>query len=168
MITLSKVRTDVLSHHLDDQVVVYDPRSDAVHLLDRTTGCVMELLKEGGRSVDELTAELARRIGYAPSPGLLWLAIEELRRSGLLAECDAPRRLNGGASMFRRSMLKKVAAAGATALIVPLVVSITPGDAYAQASTCLAHNACCVPGDTCCDAKDTCKADAPCKTGKCK
>ena len=162
MISLSKVRTDVLSHQLDDQVVVYDPRSDAVHLLDQTTGCVMELLKEGGRSVDELTEELGRRIGYGPSPGLLLLALEELRRAKLLDESEGPRKPISGPGMFRRAMLKKVAAAGATALLVPLVVTITPGAANAQASTCVAHHTCCTLGDTCCDAKDTCKKEAAC------
>lgn len=163
MISLAKVRTDVLTHQLDDQVVVYDPRSDAVHLLDRTTGCVMELLNEGGRTVDELTEELARRIGYGPSPGLLLLALDELRRAHLLDETEGPRKPISGSGMFRRAMLKKVAAAGATALIVPLVVSVTPGTANAQASTCVAHGACCVIGDTCCDGKDTCKGAKPCE-----
>lgn len=163
MISLSKVRDDVLTHQLDDQVLVYDARSNRVHLLDQTTACVMQLLREGGRSVDEVTAELALRIGYVPSPGLLWLGIEELRRAGLLDEGDEPRRFHGGASMFRRAMLRKVASAGATALLVPLVVTLSPDSASAQASVCVATNSCCVSGvDTCCDNKKSCKPEPGC------
>jgi len=163
MISLSKVRADVLTHQLDDQVLVYDPKSNRVHLLDQTTACVMQLLQEGGRSVEEVTAELALRIGYVPSPGLLWLGIEELRRAGLLDEGDAARRFHGGAGMFRRAMLRKVASAGATALLVPLVVTLSPEAAFAQASVCVANAACCVPGvDTCCDNKKTCKSEGAC------
>jgi len=162
MISLSKVRTDVLCHRLEDQVVVYDPRSDSIHLLDQTTACVMDLLTEGGRTVEEVTDELARRINYQPSPGLLMLAIEELRRADLLDQSEGPRKPMSGPGMFRRAMVKKVAAAGATALLVPLVVSLSPGAAYGQASTCIAHHTCCTPGQRCFVLIDTCATEKAC------
>jgi hypothetical protein len=162
MISLSRVRADVLCHQLEDQVLVYDPQANLIHLLDRTTACAMQLLQEGGRSVEETTEELAARIGYVPSPGILWLAVEELRKAGLLDESDAPRRVHGGASMFRRHMLKKVASAGVATMLVPLVVTLTPDPAYGQASICVAHHQCCVPGQPCCDAKDDCKTEKAC------
>lgn len=164
MISLSKVRTNVLCHQLDDQFLVYDPTANVVHLLDPTTACVMELLKEGGRTVEEITDELGRRINYGPSPGLLLLALEELRKAHLLDESEGLRKPISGPGMFRRAMVKKVVAAGAAALLVPLVVSIDPENAYAQASACVAHHVCCTPGDTCCDAKDSCKPEGACKT----
>jgi len=167
MISLSKVRKDVLCHKLDDQVMVYDPRDNAVHLLDPTTACVMDLLNEGGRTVEEITAEVAVRTGFQPSPGLLMLALEELRKANLLDEREERRKPLSGEVMFRRGMLKKVAAAGAATLLVPMIVTLSPGTAQAQSSACIVHDACCEVGRVCCNAKDTCEANKNCPLGRC-
>ena len=167
MITLAKVRTDLLCHQLDDQLMVYDPTDETIHLLDVTTACVFRLLQEGGRNVDEVIAELAVRTGFQPSPGLLLLALDELRHADLLDETLEPRRAVSGASLFRRAMLKKVVAAGATAMLVPAIVTLSPSQAAAQGS-CLAHDACCnTASDICCNAKDTCVSDKKCGGFKC-
>ncbi|HUQ18289.1 MAG TPA: HPr-rel-A system PqqD family peptide chaperone [Gemmatimonadaceae bacterium] len=167
MISLARMRTDVLRHQLEDQVLVYDPRENAVHLLDPTTACVMDLLIEGGRTVEEITAEVAARTGYEPSPGLIMLALEELRRTKLLDESEAQQKPLSGAVMFRRGMLKKVASAGAATLLVPLIVTMSPGTAQAQSSACIPHDACCETGRVCCNAKDTCEANKNCPLGRC-
>jgi hypothetical protein len=145
--------------------MVYDPLNDAVHLLDPTTASVLRLLQEGGRTVDEITAEVAKRNNYAPSEGLLMLAIDELRHARLLDEPEGARERLKGAGMFRRAMMKKVVAAGAAAFIVPAIVTLSANDAYGQSSACVAHDDCCTPGQVCCNAKDNCEPDKKCATG---
>ncbi len=166
MITLGRARSDIRCHQLDDQLMVYDPVHDAVHLLDPTTASVLRLLQEGGRTIDEITVEVARENNYVPSEGLLILAIDELRHAGLLDEPEGSREQLKGAGVFRRAMLKKVVAAGAAALIVPAIVTLSPSDAYGQSSQqCVAHDACCTPGDICCTGKDTCSSFKGCASG---
>ena len=165
MITLARARLDIRCHELDDQLMVYDPLNEAVHLLDPTTGSVLRLLQAGGKTVEEITAEVAKKNNYAPSEGLLVLAIDELRHARLLDEPDGSHQRLKGAGLFRRAMVKKVVAAGAAAFIVPAIVTLSANDAYGQSSACVAHDGCCTPTQVCCNAKDTCVSDKKCATG---
>jgi hypothetical protein len=145
--------------------MVYDPLNEAVHLLDPTTGSVLRLLQEGGRTIEEITAEVAKKNNYAPSEGLLALAIDELRNARLLDEPDGAREHLKGAGVFRRAMVKKVVAAGAAAFIVPAIVTLSANDAYGQSSACIPHDGCCTVTSVCCNTNDTCVSDKKCATG---
>lgn len=150
MTPLPEIRTGLLYNSLDDQVLVYDPRVDAVHLLDPTTARVMALLKDRGRTTDDIIAELAREVDVPSGEALLALAVDELRKADLLDESSpsSPR-----LEVSRRELLRKVALAGAAAVLAPAIVSLSPSRAYAQGS-CLAK-------------KDCCNVDADCCSGKC-
>src|SRR5688500_20044364 len=87
--TLPRIRSGLLRHTLDNQVLIYDSRDDRVHLLDPTTSCVLELLEEGGWTSEGITAELAVRLGVASNEAFLPLALNELRNAGLLEPTDA-------------------------------------------------------------------------------
>jgi hypothetical protein len=149
MTPLPTVRSGLLSNSLDDQVLVYDPRADRVHLLDETTSCVMQLLEERTWTVEGITAELSRRTDNPPSPDLVLLAIEELQKADLLDTHDGiePERTEAG--MRRRDALRKAALAGATAFAIPAIVSLMPSAAYGQ-SSCFVVNTCCTSTSQCC------------------
>src|SRR6478672_10562448 len=102
MITLARARLDIRCHELDDLLMVYDPLNEAVHLLAPTTGSVLRLLQEGGRTVEETTAEVAKRNNYGPCEGLLVLASDYLRHARLLDEPDGAHGRLKGAGMCRR------------------------------------------------------------------
>jgi hypothetical protein len=149
MMPLPSVRSGLLCNCLDDQVLVYDPRAERVHLLDPSTACVMELLGESRWTIEGITAEVSRRTNLPPNPDLLLLAIEELRKADLLDTDEGIPPELPGAGMLRREMLRK-AALGATALIIPAIVSLAPSTAYGQTSGCFPVNSCCVVNGDCC------------------
>jgi PqqD family protein of HPr-rel-A system len=149
MTSLPQVRTGLLSNQLDDQVLVYDPRADSVHLLDPTTARVMELLADRGRTTDEIVVEIARQVDVPSGKALLALAIDELRKADLLDESVSS---SPQPEVSRRELLRKVALAGAAAVIAPAIVTLSPSPAYAQGS-CLAKKDCCTVNADCCSNK---------------
>ncbi|MEO7685261.1 MAG: hypothetical protein ABIU86_15130 [Gemmatimonadaceae bacterium] len=140
---LPRIRAGLLRHQLDGQVLVYDAREDRVHLLDTTTGHVFELLEQGDRSREGIVSELAARMNSAESDSLLQLSLDELRKADLLV--DGPTPVEPLSDISRRDLLRKVGFAGAAALLIPAITTLTAKRAYAQAS-CLAVTHVCVGG----------------------
>jgi hypothetical protein len=130
---LPNVIPGLLTHHLDGQVVAYDARHDRVHLLDATTGCVLNLLSEKAWTEEDLMAEMKARIGVSTSRDLLALSIEELTKADLVENSSAGVRLD---DVTRREAVRRVAAAGIAAALIPSVLTLTPSTAHAQGSTC--------------------------------
>ncbi len=184
MTVLPRIRTDLLKHPLEKQLLVYDTRWDQVHLLDQTTACVMQLLEEGGWTREGITAELSERLGIEPNPGLLPLAIEELRAAALL---DVPiGHTSDLDSVSRRELVKSLALGGAAALLMPAVATLTATPGYAQGGTapnkglggtcssnsqCISNNCCnlvCVPTSDVCAGAGTVPNGGSCSnTGQC-
>src|SRR6266540_1606510 len=148
MNSLPRVRPGLLRHELDGQVLIYDAREDRVHLLDTTTGHVFELLEHGDRSAEGIVSELATRMNTVESESLLQLSLDELRKADLLEDAPAVPALS---DISRRDLLRKVGLAGAAALLVPAIATLTATPAYAQAS-CLPAGATCLRGGaiSCC------------------
>ena len=149
MNSLPRVRPGLLRHELDGQMLIYDAVQDRVHLLDSTTGQVYELLEEGGRTREGIVSELAARMSALDSDSLLQLSLEELRKADLLDDRAVP--VAPLSEMNRRALLRKVGLAGAAALLIPAIATLTPGRAYAQ-GTCLPEGAPCssLGGNPCC------------------
>ena len=147
---LPRIRSGLLRHKLDNQVLIYDSRDDRVHLLDPTTACVLELLEEGGWTSEGITAELAVRLGVAANEAFLPLALEELRNADLLepAESSPPAFVD----VPRRELIRKLALTGAAAMLVPAIATLSATRAYAQAS----------PGPGTVGACQPCTADEQC------
>jgi hypothetical protein len=145
MNTLPRVRPGLLRHRLDEQVLVYQPGDDRVHLLDPTTACVLDLLEEGKWPADRIMEEVARRVNVTPSDALLSLSLDELRKADLLDTSTA--RLAPVTDVRRREMLRKVGLAGAAALLIPAITTITATPAYAV--SLLAAGTCCDVGGQC-------------------
>jgi hypothetical protein len=144
---LPRIRAGLLRHPLDKQDLVYDTRDDRIHLLDPTTACVLELLKEGGWTREGITAQIAVRLDVAPNAGFLPLALEELRKAGLLDEAvplPAPM-----AGVNRRELVRKLAMTGAAALLVPTIATLTATRGYAQGSPTLGVNSPCSENSQC-------------------
>lgn len=132
MRALPRIRPGLLRHSLDRQALVYDSRDDRVHLLDPTTGCVLELLTEGGWTREGIVAELAVRLDVAPDDALVELALEELRKADLLEPTvEVPAAL---VDVTRRDLIRKLAYTGATAMLIPAIATLTPRRGYAQGS----------------------------------
>ncbi|HYN80872.1 MAG TPA: twin-arginine translocation signal domain-containing protein [Gemmatimonadaceae bacterium] len=166
MNSLPRVRPGLLRHQLDRQVLIYDARDDRVHLLDTTTGHVFELLEEGGRGREGIVAELATRMNAGESDSLLQLSLDELRKADLLDDVSAP--VAPLTEINRRDLLRKVGMAGAAALLIPAIATLTATSAYAQAS-CLPLDHLCDPNLIPCCTPNTCQdVDPGTEVGTCQ
>jgi len=171
--SLPRLRSGLLRHRLGDEVLVYDTALESVHLLDGTTARVAELLDQGRNEID-IVAELEGQPGSGAGDPLLALALDELSKADLIEHSQPAAPIT---DVTRRQLLQKLATVGA-GLVIPMVLSLTPGSAGAQASGCgqgcASNTVNCHPfaGCTCC-AKPisgfpdhTCQA-IPFTTGNC-
>lgn len=124
-------KSGVYAIDVADEVVVYDRVADRAHRLNRTAAAVWRRC-DGRSSPSDLASVLGDELGGQASEDLVWLAIAELSDAGLLADdIDA----NG---VGRRDALKRLGAAGAAVLVLPIVSSIiapTPAMADSASST---------------------------------
>jgi PqqD family protein of HPr-rel-A system len=157
------VRSGLLCNSLDDQVLVYDPASHIVHLLDPTTARIMELLRSGAPTEDELKAAMPGDIDPTSRAALLDMAIGELRTAELLDEQSSstlPR-----TAMSRRELLRKVALTGIAAALIPTIVTLSATRGYGQGSLCRAKKQCCTVDSDCCSNKCDSSTGTGCTTG---
>lgn len=148
MISIPRVRPGLLRHSMDDQILVYDPREDKVHLLNPTTACVLDLLQEGGWSEERMRDEVARRMNIEPSAELLSLSFDELRKADLLDASDVA--IAPVSDLARREMLRKIGLAGAAALLIPVITTLTASPAHAACTGKLTVGQSCTSGAQCC------------------
>lgn len=139
------VSPDLLTHQLDGQLLVYDPRDNQVHLLNAVTARVFEMLREGGWTWSRACEEIARLSDTAESEVLLELALDDLRKANLTM--DFP--LSATQGIRRRDLLKKIAATGAIAAAIPGIVTVR---ASAQTGSCFQACHGCATDDQCCGA----------------
>ena len=128
MNSLPSVRSGLLRHSLGDDLLVYDPAADEVHLLDASTKKVFEMLD---RRADEKEIVGSLNAASAGGSDVLALAIDQLTMSGLL-ERSAD---NAERPVFdvttRRQAVQRLAAASA-AILIPTIVTVTPNAVGAQ------------------------------------
>jgi hypothetical protein len=157
--SIPKIRSDLLRHPLDEQVLVYDSRVDRVHLLDSSTAHVMELIERGISDRETLEAEVAKRVESDTAADVVALAISELNESGLFESEVA-------VGVSRRDVVRKLAAAGVAGVLVPTIATLTASRAYAQGTLLGVGSACTTNGqcqsNRCCGG--TCRS-AACSTG---
>ena len=142
----------VVVEHLADEVLVYDLKRDRAHCLNLTAARVWEKC-DGRRTIREIAAEV---VGGEAAAGeeVVWLAVEELSRAGLMEE--KVKRTSGVASrrgvarregVSRREMIKRVAVAAAIG--VPVVTSIVAPTASHAANCITAGGGCTAPANCC-------------------
>src|SRR5437868_11169745 len=148
MSSIPRVRPGLLRHSMDDQILVYDPREDKVHLLNPTTACVLDLLQEGDWSEERMRDEVARRMNIEPSAELLSLSFDELRKADLLDTSAAP--ITPVSDLARREMLRKIGLAGAAALLIPVITTLTASPAAAVCTGKLTSGQACTASSQCC------------------
>lgn len=149
MIRYPKPRGGLLRHPLENQVLVYDPEKDQVHLLDPITACVLDLLDEGGWTEEGMAAELAARLSVDPSPALFDLAVDELRNAGLIDESADAAAAAVIPTSSRRQLLGKLAMTGAAALLIPAIATLTATKGYALGSAQIGNGGPCTSNGNC-------------------
>jgi hypothetical protein len=148
MSSLPRVRPGLLRQRFDEQILVYDPREDKVHLLDPTSACVLDLLEEGGWARERISGEVARRMNVEASDELVSLSLDELRKADLLDSSSAA--VAPVTDLRRREMLRKLGLAGAAALLIPAITTLTATPAYAIGTGCVLSPGACTANAQCC------------------
>ena len=114
----------LLLQELPGEILVYDQRDHRAHCLNSTAAEVFRLA-DGTRSVAELARALGESVG-SDEEELVWAALVELDRAGLLEE--SPGGAAAGGARSRRAALERL---GLGALL-PTVISVlapTPAEA---------------------------------------
>ena len=124
-------RNGLLSEHLDDELIVYDPDGDRGHCLNRTAALVWRHA-DGERTVADLAAILRVELDPVADENLVWHALDRLNAAHLLEE-PRPRSAQD-ARASRREFVRKVGLVGVASLLLPMVTSVT-APAPAQAGT---------------------------------
>jgi hypothetical protein len=135
---------------VDNEVLVYDLERDQAHCLNPAAAVIWRLC-DGKTTTDRLAIALEKETATRVDETLVWLGLQELRRSHLLEDTvvwpeqmSAPR----GMGMSRREAVRRIGFGAALAL--PLVISITAPTAVQAAVSCSARCKSCSTGSECC------------------
>jgi hypothetical protein len=125
-------KNEILSEKLVAETMIYDKVSHRAHVLNQTVALVWESA-DGRNSVDEIAQILHRELGIPVDRSVVLLALQELSESGLLQE---PVQAESGPEKFtRRQVAQRLALAGASLALVPVVTSVVaPTPAMAASS----------------------------------
>ncbi|MBD0372427.1 MAG: PqqD family protein [Pyrinomonadaceae bacterium] len=143
-------RDELVIQEVDGETLVYDLKSYKAHCLNRTSALIWKHC-DGKRSMDEVSRKIEAELGTLLPQEVIWLAVEQLEKSGLLQE--AVPRGSVERRMSRREMARKLGIA--TAIALPFIASIEAPAAIQAASCagpeepCGGTNPPCCPGLIC-------------------
>ena len=151
---------------LDDEILIYDLRTDRAHCLNRTASLVWRYC-DGKTDIPIMSRKLASATGEPANQVLVQLALQRLHKAKLLDAAPDSETIQ----LSRRDVIRRLGKAAA--ITVPLVTSIIAPEA-AQAASCIANNAACTSraewdGKCCCNkSKCVSKPGGGCKGPTCK
>jgi len=123
----------IVVQELTDEVLVYDLDSNRAHCLNRSAALVWKSC-DGSNTINDIVKQFDGKV----TEDFVWLALEQLKESGLLQNEIAPR-FQG---QSRRQVLKTIGLASMVAL--PVIASlVAPSSALGAANcTCVSNSAC--------------------------
>lgn len=130
-----RARTEgLVVRELPDEVLIYDTERHKAFCLNRAAALVWKHC-DGRATVADVARSLQKELNGAGDEAVVWYALEQLGRMGLLTE-----RVRAGAGparlMRRREVVRRL---GAAALVLPVVLAIAVPTAQAQGS-CVGSN----------------------------
>ena len=132
----------LIVQELSDEVLVYDQQRHKAHCLNQTAAVVWRQC-DGRRGAPEVARRASAELGARVGEEVVWLAVEELGRRGLLKE----RQRLGAGGASRREVMKRLGVGAAVA--IPLVTTIVAPEA-AEAANCIPSGQACTTGPQCC------------------
>jgi hypothetical protein len=138
-------RRQLVRKQLGAEMLVYDQDNDEAHCLNATAAQVWAHC-DGRTTISEMAGLLEDEMKAPVADEVVWLALEQLRKTRLLQEPWARPQLE---SMSRRVMVRRLGIAAAVA--VPLVTSIIAPTAVAAATCTIGF-----PGTPCVTNADCC------------
>jgi len=142
----------VLVEELDDETLVYDLDTHKAHCLNRAAALVWRR-SDGATSIGAL-ADMLPEAELPRDEDLVWLALKDLDKAGLLAQSDVPAARK---KISRRDVVRALGATAGLTLALPAVTSLVAPLA-AQAASCLTQNQCQNKGKKDCSGLPICGA----------
>jgi hypothetical protein len=141
-------RKEIITKEVDGELLIYDRARDKAHCLNPLAGAIWQHC-DGLSTAREIAKSLTRKSDSAVDERVVWLGLEELRRSHLLEEASDkkqwPQILAG---MSRREAIRRIGLGAAITL--PIVVSMTAPTAVEAAVSCGAKCHPCMTSSQCC------------------
>jgi Coenzyme PQQ synthesis protein D (PqqD) len=138
----------ILVEEVDDEVLVYDERTQLARRLNRTAAIVWQHC-DGEHDIPGLIEVLREEVGDLADEDLVMITLDQLHEQGLLESGYEPRDISD-ARVSRRRFIRRVGVVGTAAVALPVVVSIAaPAPAAAQSTSCICYCFFCSCGDDC-------------------
>ena len=150
------LQKDLVIQELEDEVLIYDLRKNKAHCLNHTAAFVWQHA-DGETPVKQIANLLQRKLRTPVDESVVWFALEQLAKEGLLENKIAAPQMFAG--MNRRTLITTLGKSAAVA--IPMIFAITAPTA-AQTGSCLANGRNCTDGDQCCSA--FCNSSGACAT----
>ncbi len=154
-------RQNIVVEELQDEVLVFDSITSQASCLNPTAALVWKYA-DGNTSVSEIAAKMSRELGSTVDVRLVYFALQQLDKRGLLdGDTAIPLQYR---QMSRRDFLVKAGIVGA-AVAIPVIISVTT-PTPAMAATPIACGQPCNLGDTCATVSCPCSTDITSPTGR--
>jgi len=152
-------QNDLVVQELPDEVLIYDLKTNKAFCLNQTAAFVWQHA-DGETTVKHIAYLLQKKLRTPVDESVVWFALEQLGKDGLLENKVAAPQMFGG--MNRRDLIKRLGKSAAVAL--PLVMMITaPMAASAQSGCRQVGQSCGGSNGNCCSGL-FCSSNGTCQT----
>jgi hypothetical protein len=147
MPTMPRARhAGLIVRELEDETLIYDADTDKAHCLNHTAALVWKHC-DGTSSVTQICDSLSQTMETTIDEKVVWYALQQFNKDGLLEEKIEPPAAFIVAGMSRRQMVRTL---GLTAMVaIPVVTSIV-APTPVQAQSCLPMGSPCTSTPQCC------------------
>lgn len=121
-------RENIVVQEIDSELMIYDLDKNKAFCLNETSAIVWQLC-DGKKSFLQISEELSKRLNSPTNEELVWLAIDQLQKEGLVKVANFETKFKG---LSRREIIRKVGLSSMVAL--PLVSSLIAPNALNAAS----------------------------------
>ena len=149
MPTMPRAReAGLIVRELEEETLVYDVDTDKAHCLNQTAARIWKHC-DGISSMTEICELLSRTIETTVDEKVVWYALEQFNKDGLLEEKIEPPAAFKIAGMSRRQMVRTLGLAAMVA--IPVVTSIVAPTPVQAGASCLPPDSkCSTDGIPCC------------------
>lgn len=149
----SSRKANIVVQNLENEVLIYDLTINKAFCLNQTAALVYQLC-DGKRTVAEIGDLMSKELKTLVSEDFVWLALDGLKKDGLLENADELANHFGG--LTRREVVKRVGLA--SMVMLPLISSVVaPNAAMAQSGGIALFGACPFSNAPGCQAGLNCK-----------
>jgi coenzyme PQQ synthesis protein D (PqqD) len=148
MPTMPRAReAGLIVRELEEETLIYDVDTDKAHCLNQTAALIWKHC-DGTSSVTQICELLSQTMETTIDEKVLWYALEQFNKDGLLEEKIEPPAALKIAGMSRRQMVRTLGLAAMVA--IPLVTSIVAPTAVQAGGSCLPVGSPCKSNSECC------------------